>query len=173
MNNHETIKNNIKAGDILLSRNKKAPISLLIAGVTKSNWSHAFFYIGEGKIIESSVGGVAIHPLEKYLNNTYDVGLFRLNKELTQEETIKLVNNARKLAGISYGYLQLVWFLFLRLLGKSEDPDWAIDLDEGMVCSELVAHAYETIGIKFKNNLPPHLIEPVDLDESKMTIRII
>lgn len=172
MNNHEAIRNNIKAGDILLSRNKKAPISKIISGVTRSYWSHAFLYIGEGKILESSIGGVAIHPLEKYLNNIYDVGLFRINKDLLEEEIFALIKNARKFAGISYGYLQLAWFLILRLFGKSEDPDWSIDVDEGMVCSELVANAYETIGIKFKD-LPPHQIEPADLDESKMTIRII
>jgi len=171
MNNHDAIRNNIQPGDILLSRNKKMPLSTIIAGVTKSYWSHSFFYIGDNKIIESSIGGVAIHPLDKYLNNTYDVGLFRLKDRPSQEEIEKVIKVARKKAGLSFGYCQILWYLILRLFGKSEDPDWALDIDHGMVCSELVAYAYESIGVHFKN-LPPHQIEPGDIDESSLTIRI-
>ena len=74
-----------------------------------------------------------------------------------------LVKAARKLLGIHYGFLQLIWQLILRICGKSEDPDWSIDVDTGMICTELVAKAYETLGIQFKD-LPPHQIEPVDFD---------
>jgi hypothetical protein len=171
MNNHQAIRDNIKPCDILLSRNKRHPMSSIIAGITRSNWSHAFFYIGDNKIIESAVGGVAIRPLDKYLNDIYSVGLFRLEKDLTEEQVKKVIKTARKLSGLEFGYLQLVWMFILRLFRKSEDPDWGLDVSEGVMCSELVAHAYESIGVYFKN-LPPFLIEPADIDESTATVRV-
>lgn len=171
MNNHNAIINNIKPGDILLSRNKKHPVSITIANITKSNWSHVFLYIGEGKIIESSIHGVVINPLSHYLNNKYDVGLFRTKEKLSPEQTKKLIDRARSLLGIKYGFLQVLWLAILRLFGKSEDPDWSLDVDTGMICSEMIAHAYEYIGIKFKD-LPPHQIEPEDIDQSNQTIRV-
>lgn len=171
MTNHKSILENIKPGDILLSRNKKNAISTTIASITKSNWGHAFLYIGDGKILESNSHGVVINPLSHYFNTKYDVGLFRLKEELSTEQIEKLIKKARKLLGIKYGYLQLLWFLILRIFGKSEDPDWSLDVDKGMVCSELIATAYEFVDVKFKN-LPPHQIEPADLDESNKTVRI-
>ena len=171
MNNHQAIRDHVRPGDILLSRKKGSPVSEIIRGVTRSRWSHSFLYIGEGKIIESDWDGVVINPLEYYLNTRYDVGLFRAKPELTKEEEEQLVLVAREMLGIKYGYLQLLWFLILRIFGKSEDPDWSLDVDKGVVCSEMMAAAYEKIGKRIKE-LPPHQIEPADFDESPITVRI-
>ena len=170
-NNHQAIRDNVIVGDMLLSRKVNSPISRVIAGITRSNWSHSFLYIGDDKIIESDWNGVVIKRLEYYLNDKFTVGLFRVKPELTEDETDRLVKEMRKLLGIHYGYLQLVWQFILRLIGRNEDPDWAIDVDTGMICSEAMATAYKKIGRQIKN-LPPHQTEPEDFDSSSITIRI-
>ncbi len=170
-NNHQAIRDNARAGDMLLSRTISSPISKIIAGITRSNWSHSFLYIGDDKIIESDWKGVVIKRLEHYLNDKFTVGLFRVKPELTEDEAERLVKEMRKLLGIHYGYLQLVWQLILRLIGKNEDPDWAIDVDTGMICSEAMATAYKKINRQIKD-LPPHQMEPEDFDSSIITIRI-
>jgi hypothetical protein len=171
-NNFQIIKNNIKPGDILLSRLKKDPISKTIRGITQSHWSHSSIYIGDNKIVESNWNGVRIQPLEEYSKPEYVVGLFRITPELTEQETKGLIKFVRKQIGIHYGYLQLLWQLILRLFGKSEDPDWALDVDKGLICSELIALSYAHIG-RALTELEPSQTEPVDLDSSSKTIRIV
>jgi len=171
MSNHQKIKDEILPGDILLSCHKRHPISKVISGITRSNWSHTFLYIGDNKIIESDWDGVVIKPLDHYLNDTYRVGLFRVTPELTEEESKQVIVEARKMLGIHYGFWQLIWQFILRVCCKSEDPDWALNVDSGVICSEMVAKAYKKIGKKFKN-LPPHQMEPVDFDDSPITVRI-
>ena len=171
MNNFYAIKANIQPGDILLSRAKDSPISTTIAGITHSLWSHAFLYIGDGKIIDAIYKGVKIRKLDSYLTSEYSLGLFRYITPLTEDQQTKIVSAARKFAGLQYGWLQLGWQLILRLFGKSEDPDWALEVKPGVICSELVAKAYDKIGIRFKD-IPPYQMEPVDFDESAFTVRI-
>lgn len=171
MSNLEAIRKNVKPADILLTRKYGDPISVIVGGVTKSNWSHALMYINDEKILESHWDGVRIKPLSRYLNGDYEVGLFRVTPEINELQAKKVVKAARKLLGIHYGFLQLLWQFILRICGKSEDPDFSIDVDRGMICTEVVATAYEKIGIRFKD-LPPHQMEPVDFDESPITVRI-
>lgn len=171
MSNHQLIRDNIIKGDILLSCHKTHPISQVIAGVTKSNWSHAFLYIGDDKFIHSFFNGVEIKPLDFYLNDEYRVGLFRHKPPLGEGVADKVIKAARKMLGIHYSFLQLFWQLILRICGKNEDPDWSLDVSPGMICTELIAKAYETVGIRFKD-LPPHQMEPVDFDDSPITVRI-
>lgn len=171
MNNHQAIRLNIKPGDILLSRNLESPISKIIRGVTHSVWSHSALYIGDGKFIDATTDGVIIRSLDYYLSGRFSIGLFRVEPELSEKNIKQVIQEARKQLGIKYGFLQLVWQGILRLFGKSEDPDWAIDMPFIMICSEAIAKAYAIIGIKFKD-IDPSQIEPVDLDESEITVRI-
>jgi len=128
-------------------------------------------YIGEDKLIDAIWSGVKIRPLNDYFHGEYSLGLFRHITLLTVEQQTYLVKAARKFAGLDYGWLQLGWQLILRLLGKSEDPDWGLEVKPGIICSELVAKAYKKIGIRFKD-IPPYQMEPVDFDESPITVRI-
>jgi len=171
MNNFNVIRSNIQTGDILLTRGIYSPISEVIAGITRSYWSHTVLYIGNNKIIESVYSGVKINPLDVYFTGENAVGLYRYINALTPERQAILVKFARKYAGLEYGWLQLMWQLILRLVGKNEDKDWNLDVSPGMICSELVARSYESVGIKFKN-LPSYQMEPVDFDESPFTVRI-
>lgn len=170
-NNLQKIKDNIRPGDILLSRKPGSPISETIRGITRSKWSHSFLYLGDGKIIDDLSDGVQIRKLDAYFNGDFELGLFRVTPDLTQEELQSLSLTIRKKIGLKYSWIKLLWLGLLHLLGKSEDPDWALPLKQGVICSELIAWAYLKIGRPLKD-LPPEIMEPVDLDESKVTIRL-
>ena len=171
MNNFDLIKKNIQTGDILLSRGIRSPISEAIGGITHSYWSHSFLYLGDNQIIDALYDGVKIHSLDYYLKGEYAVGLYRHINPLTDEQKSQLVKVASRFAGKHYGWLQLMYQCFLRLIGKSEDPKWAWRIKGGVICSEMVALIYQKIGIMFKC-LPPSQMEPVDFDESPLTVRI-
>jgi hypothetical protein len=115
------------------------------------------------KIVDNEKEQVMQEQKQDSLFNEYDE--IKLNKVF---EIIKL---ARKKLGIDYGWFKLLWLGFLHLIGKSEDPDWKVQLPKGMICSQLVSYAYLKAGFPLKN-LPPELMEPTDLDESDYTIRI-
>jgi len=167
------ILHNIQCGDILLVRNKSSTLSIIIAGVTHSNWSHSVLCLGDRQILNDTEVGVHIDDIGVYLTPEYSVGLFRVVNELSSKDKQLLVKAAYKLVGTKYAWWQLVWDFLIRLIGKSEDPDWGIDVDkQGMVCSEMIARIYNKIGIRFKN-LKPSQMEPVDFDESSITIRIV
>ena len=172
MNNYQAIRNNVIIGDILLTRDIDSPISKVISGVTHGYWSHIILYLGDGKILETNEKGVYIRSLEDYLDGSYDLGLFRIKPPLENKILQKVVQEARKLTGTHYNWLQLFWQFILRLCGKSEDPDFSLDVGPGMICTEVVATAYKRVGIEFKS-IPPHQMEPIDFDESSITVRIV
>ena len=172
MDNRQIVINNARVGDILLSIDKKSPISQIIAGMTKGNWSHVSLYVGDDKLIESTMGGTQIIEIDHYLNDeSRRVGLFRVTPKLTEREKALLVKKARRMLMKPYAYIQLIWYWFLRVIGKSEDKRWAVDLSRGVVCSEMVAKVYQKIGRPIKDLLPEQM-EPVDFDESSVTVRI-
>ena len=162
----------LEDGDVLLALNINNELSKLIAEVTHSQYSHAFMYIGNGFIVESTFGGVQISPLKKYDDGHHHVISVR-HKTLSAEERQKVRKSALKYLGKKYGYPQLLWYLLARMIGKSEDPKWQLDLDKnGMVCSEAIARAYEDNGFRIKDGLEPYAIEPVDFVESEHFVRI-
>lgn len=162
----------IKPGDVLLTRLPGAFISDTIQDVTHSKWSHALLYLGNNKIIEADWKGIVINSLNKYKKSKHVVGIFRARPDLSNEETIELVKVVCKKVGIDYGWLKLLWLGFLRLIGKSEDPDWSAKLKNGMICSELVSWGYKQIKRPLKD-LPTQLMEPKDLAQSKYLYRVI
>lgn len=79
----------LELADIILIRTKRGIKRKLLRRVTDSYWDHAAMVIfeknpkkgfPENLIIESAPGGVMIHKMRKYLNNSkkYDVGIKRV-----------------------------------------------------------------------------------------------
>lgn len=172
MNNYQAIRDNIQLADIILTRDINSPISKVIANVTHSCWSHSMLYLGDDKILETDDKGIWVRPLEDYLGGDYAIGLFRVKPQPDKKKLKKVVKKARKMLGINYNWLQLVWQFILRICGKSEDKAFSFKAGTGMICTEAVARAYRKIGVQFKL-IPPWQMEPVDFDESKITVRII
>ena len=169
----EEIKKNVQKGDVILSYNTENLLSLAIATVTESKWSHVFLYLGSGNILESVIGGVQISPLKKYFKPYYNLCLLR-HKHITRRDANRVTKSAVKYVGYDYGYLQLFWYLFLRLIKRSEDPMWQMDIeDSAMVCSEAIAQAYQDVGLVIKPGFKPAGMEPADFYESPFFDKIV
>jgi uncharacterized protein YycO len=165
----DDLMNLAKPGDvILMTSNKK--ISEIIREVTNSDYSHTAMYIGNGEIVESTSGGVRIVDLKIYDDNAHpDFILLAAKGRIHTEDRKQLVKSVLKYVGYRYSYLQIIWGLILRLIGKSENTRWQKDLTKrAMHCSEAVATAYKEIGIYIKPDMIPAGVEPVDFLESKV-----
>jgi uncharacterized protein YycO len=162
------IKNEIKVGDVLLSFNKANLFSRAITEVTHSDSSHAFLYIGNNKILEASLHGVAVRDLEYYLNyDKYYLGLFRLT---TSEQNITtLVNYCMSLRGVKYGYAQIIYLAIMNFLGLKNNKDFQIDLP-GIICSELVAMGEKYIDWYPHVKIPAHVTPE---DHAQTLLRIV
>lgn len=162
----------LSEGDVLVSFNKTHKVSAIIASTTDSSWSHVSMYIGQGMILESSTHGVVISPLKNYFQGKHNImGLTHV--KATLEKKIDIKDKALSFVGKRYGYLQMLWYAFVRLVGKSEDPTWQLDLQpRAMVCSEAIAKAYKLNGYDIKPGFKSYGVEPVDFVQSKSFKRV-
>jgi hypothetical protein len=161
----------LKPADVLLSFNRDNKLSATIARITDSSWSHVMMYIGNGNIVESSVGGVHITSIKHYLDDKYDLCLLRAN--LFSQQDKKIVKYSLSLVGKKYGYLQMLWYAFIRLIGKSESPKWQLDIQpNAMVCSEAIAESYRKNGLTIKTSIKDTGAEPADFWESNIFRKI-
>ena len=141
-----------KGGDILLYRGKGF-VSHMIKIVTKSCFSHAAWYLGDGNLLESDWSlfgkkGVQVNAIEKYKRDR--VTFIRLN--LPEGEVEKAVTLALLKEGQRYDFslffsLFRAWLLRILSLGKLGKLR---DQSHGWICSELVARPlFETSGFSF------------------------
>jgi len=165
-NHLKILKEIILPGDILLSLNSKHLFSLGISLTTKPSdiphnqgKSHAFIYAGNGRVIESSIGGVQENPLNKYFDRRYLVNAYR-HRDSNKEIGNKIVEQVRSKLGYKYAYWQIVYDAFLYLLGLQRNKDFWIDVDKGYACSELVGFGIKSCGLLL--DAEPAVMSPID-----------
>ena len=170
--NLKEASNILDVGDVILTFNNDNLFSQFIADVTDSDWSHASIYLGNGMIAESTALGAHISPLSNYFTGKHNIAIQR-HLFLTPDERAAVTKDVMKKMDKRYGYLQMVWYLFVRLIGKSENPKWQLDLEpNAMVCSEAIAEVYRDSGYDIKPNYKSAGIEPVDFWESEQFVNI-
>lgn len=168
---YKIVKTALQKGDVILSLNIDNALSKTIKEVTNSKYSHTMMYVGNGNVLESTIGGTKITPLAHYVTPVYNICIVR--PLIDGYERDKVVAESLKLLGKRYGYLQLFYYLFLRLIGKSEDPTWQLDIQpNALVCSEAIALAFEKIGKPVKSKLKSSQIEPVDFIQSPNFVKV-
>jgi cell wall-associated NlpC family hydrolase len=134
----------------------------LIRFGTMSRWNHAFIYIGDGLIVQANPTGVAIGKVTQY-----PVIGWNQHEELTDEQRDKIVTEAKRLVDRPYGFLDIA-NLILRILGLKALANTKV-LEKmaeryGVICSELVALAYDAASINLCNK-PANIVTPGDLAE--------
>jgi uncharacterized protein YycO len=165
--NYKEVMAEVKPGDVFVTFNRTNRFSKMIANVTRSDWSHVFMYVGNGNIVESGKPGVLISRLRTYFYGNHNVALLR-HKKLKEEQRPELVEKVLAHVGKKYGRLQFVWYLFIRLIGQSENPRFQLDLQpNAMVCSEAIAYAYKEMKLNIKPYFRPAGTEPADFIESQ------
>ena len=156
----------LEKGDIILSRNEKSPIeSVICKAVPDARWPHCRLYIGYGKSVESTVGGVKIKDVDEYLE-TDDLMIIRPPNYIDKD---KLVKDCMMYLGLDYSYLQFVrtgsLFLIKRLIKKDLRKYFRIDFDKNVVCCELIA--YGLLKQSFEYEITPNFCFPDQFEDDK------
>jgi len=137
-------------------------VGFLIRLVTVSRWNHAFVCVADGVIVEARPLGATLSKASRYPRAAYNQ-----HESLTDDQRKEIVDFAVKAVGTPYGFIDIL-VIFLRIFGlrfgsKTRLMTWLGNRD-GLICSELVARAYESAGFKLINE-PSYIVTPGDLAE--------
>lgn len=161
MSNYVAIRANAKPGDIILLRQHDSPVSIFRNGAIRGYWTDALLYIGNEQVLDHT-----IQPLLSYFNGEYCLGLFRVTPKLPDKKLDKISKSVCKSLMIRGNFIQrCLWYIYKVLKGK------AVLTENRVKCTLAIAIAYRKMGIQFKQ-LPPYKIDPMDFDESPLTVRI-
>lgn len=143
----------------------KGWVGKLIRLGTMARWNHTFIYIGDGNIIEANPTGVEIKPVTEY-----SLIAWNQHEVLSDKQRMRIVEEAQKLVGRPYGFLDIA-NLILRILGLKILANTSLlnKMAEryGVICSELVALSYKAASITLIDK-PANIVTPGDLAERLM-----
>lgn len=150
-------KEQAQAMDIIVVYNPQSLLHRLIKKVTGYRAGHVALYAGDGMIYEAGSTGVI---RRKWKNYSKKSKVF-LCRDLLMNENKEL--HIRKYCfekeNQDYAFLQLPIFVFKYWFGVNHVPDVS---KKAMVCSEFVAGAYASAGIKICDE-KPHETSPGDI----------
>jgi len=154
-NNVEGFRKVIKTGDVVLVSGQSY-ISGIIKIVTKSNWSHCFLYMGDGKIIEADSiiyesaeprkvknPRVMENPVEKYF--PYNIRIKR-PEQITEEHLKQVLAEARNYVGKDYDKKNIANFIWKGLGMKKFDFKKSMGSEDKYICSALIAKLFQNVG---------------------------
>jgi len=130
----------LKQGDIILTCSNEKP-SKTIRMLTRTEYSHAILYVGEGSYIHSDLAGVHSGNTQRLIIDSPDfVKVVRVNN---QSAINKAIEYARLQIGTSYS----------RLSAANAGAKVFSKLDtKRQFCSRLVAKSYEYAGVELVSN---------------------
>lgn len=108
-------------------------------------YSHSAVYIGMGKIIEETGGGVQIETLDRFMSSRMKalVSLRIKNENILNID--RFINYMKEQLRLEYSigqvFLSAILFLIYIIFGKDFRKTIKKDFFKGMVCSELIAYA--------------------------------
>lgn len=137
-------------------------IGRLIRLGTVSRWNHAFIYVGNGLIVEANPTGVALSPVDKYLQIAWNQ-----HDTISTKKRELIVESALSEVGKPYAFVDIA-ILLLRILGLrfiKPNKFWKrLSIQNGWFCSELVSYCYRRVDLTLINK-KDDLVVPGDLAE--------
>jgi hypothetical protein len=168
---YDVVRPQIKNGDVLMFKGK-CRSSFLIKWLTKSPYSHAGIAVWWNErlmIMEAVMKGVRVAPLSRCIHqHKGNVEWFRLQKEIAEEDRLRMVIFAQEELGKSYARWKAVLFglkvLFRRDLSKKDE----LRMENKLFCSHYVAQIYNSIGLDLKKNREDRFMSPGDIASSPL-----
>lgn len=149
----------LQEGDVILTRNKKGPISWLIRLFTLSLFSHAALYVGNRSYMEAIGCGVrAQNVLRLTFRRKSDVIVLR-HPGIKPEEVKRVIAFIRYRHGMAYGFFDAIKAGLYAILGKKVFFEMK---DNQTFCSQLVASAYSEVGVDSFNGRKALFTRPKD-----------
>lgn len=157
---YEDVRSKLKTGDLIFCSGKY-PISGIIRYFSKSMFSHVGIiyrdtYLDRVLILEAEIiYGVRLAPLSKYMKDYHGnhrpyhgrMLLARLKEPLDETSLKKVISYGMDELTRPYDNWEIIRIMLRVLfkLGRKER-------NRSYICSELIASAYKTIGLKIKSN---------------------
>jgi len=153
----------IKAGDIGLTRIGGLLGFFIMIGQALAQdacrYTHTYIVLDDETVIAAQPGGARIDPLSDYDNKSV-----YLQRDLTDEQRVIIVNEARALEGLPYSFLD---YLAIALARFGIKPKWLkkyIANTGHMICSQMCDEVYRKAGINlFNDGRLPQEVTPGDL----------
>jgi hypothetical protein len=128
-----------------------------------ANWTHAFIVLDQDTVIQAEPKGARIAPLAPYLAPDAAVFLHGWPR-LNRFQVAKLQNEAERLRGTPYSFLD---YLSLAALALRIRPQWLknyVASSGHMICSQLVDHLMCVVGAQlFDDGRPSQDVTPGDI----------
>jgi hypothetical protein len=148
----------LEKGDIILYRGQYSSFtSALIMEFTRSPYSHAEIYVGDGWSISAEAYGIS---LEDHCNTGF-IDIMRVEGGLSREQRGVVLEKAYQSLAKPYEYLGLIGFPF-----GSEKAAARRSANQAYICSEVTAWCYKEAGFDLIKNRPEAIEAPADLAKS-------
>ena len=159
---HEYHDNDLTAilqkGDIILYRGEyRSFTSALIMEFTRSPYSHAEIYVGDGWSISAERYGIS---LEDHCNSGF-IDIMRSKGGLSREQRGIVLEKAYQSLAKPYEYIGLIGFPF-----GGENAAARRSANQAYICSEVTAWCYKEAGIDLIADKPEAIEAPADLAKS-------
>jgi len=169
-NKKESLLKTIKPGDLVFTRGE-SPIGKIIRWATESNLNHVAMYIGNGLLIEETLGfNVRILPIEVYANDKdTEIYLGRVKEPFDVDH---LINYAKEFYGSRYDLIGLFGILAKCIVKKTGLEKlitfWGKNkiAGIGMWCSEYMGVVFISVNIKFAD-MDTSYLSPADIYNSE------
>lgn len=174
----------LQLGDILLTQGKDGLAKAIRLGEAvelgvpfADTFSHAAIYVGGGRVAEMLTSGFAVTPLAKRYAESQRVDILR-DRDIDEQLGAAVVEAAMKYAGTPYAFAQISVFATAALApgqpqAVERSPAYALYKSRNagtqrMICSELVAVAYDEAQAPIEVTLWPTLAPISDEKEFRM-----
>ncbi len=138
--------NKIRVGDVILVANTNKITRKMqekLGFGDSSQWTHVAGSIGGVDLVEGNIPKSRVCSLQKdYVDKGYEIKVLRPQYQ-TQDERIKVALWWATMNNMPYDILQLAWFPFAGMIGKS--LLWMkniFDSKKRLICSELIANGF-------------------------------
>jgi len=161
-----------KPADIIITTDKKSLLSAAILSVLnffqsdEVRYQHAMLVVNDKLCIEA-LNKITFNYIETRIKDFKRYKVIR-HSGLTDEQRLCIVDRAKSLRGLDYGYVRLGLQLFDQIFSTNwftkriKDPNYQI-------CSSLVAWCYDVeTGVRF-NGINWSAVEPDDIDDESLS----
>lgn len=173
--NYETIRNDIKNGDVLMYRGKSLE-SRIIMLITRSKFSHAGIAVWWNQrlmVMEAINKGVVVRPLSLSVQKYYgDVVLYKPVEEIPDDDRQRMIHFAQQELGKEYARWKATLLGLKILFQRNKEKRDRLRRERQLFCSYYVAQIYNSIGRDLKEGVSDRFMTPGDIADSPKLTRI-
>jgi hypothetical protein len=128
-----------------------------------TKYQHSFLYLGNGMVLEGQPGGAVLTRFDqRYAGES--VVWVRV-ADLSDDQKNRLIQEAGKLVGVPYSFLDYSAMLVHRLHLPVPGLRRYVNSTDHMICSQIIAEVYRRIAVPLFSGRWPGYVTPADFYE--------